>query len=451
MYKAQVYKALPVAVDGVSALSVDVVDDMDWLAFEAGQLTANNLGYTRVIGAEGFVPQPLQSWTARHDAVQHGYFMLYRMDKAVTELARDSMEDYTFSITLDVHEHPEYAASVPAQGSNSSVRFTVYESLPADLSRPDVQLNMVNDAAKHTVVLTGGDDVDSRSHRLMWGLGNGGSGALTGNCTAPVTELYFGVQCLRGFGVPAGACTPNVMSAPTLAACKAYCPFTLTVRAIPRLLRHGDEVPTMLGPGQWQVFELDAGPYDLLEVTVERSEYDNVNVGYAWQDGLSGDAWLSKGSCIRNVSTFELDHNGYCPHGGGVTHRFCSGARNWSVEVTPPDAHSYVRHARIQPSHGELDDLGYSQLLAQIRQKELELEASMHYPTQLLIRASIAALHRQAGNLSMANSVWRRRWPMRLCTTDADAGRYFLTIYANDVIGPPSPSCSGRPCPLIAC
>ena len=72
------------------------------------------------------------------------------------------------------------------------------------------------------------------------------------------------MQCWQGFGVPAGECTPNVMSAPTLDDCKSYCPFTLTVRAIPRVLRHGDEVEAMLGPGQWQVFELEAGPYDLI-------------------------------------------------------------------------------------------------------------------------------------------------------------------------------------------
>lgn len=52
--------------------------------------------------------------------------------------------------------------------------------------------------------------------------------------------------------------------------CTSYCPFTLTVRAVPRSLPAGRPVTTLLGPGQWQSFRLVAGAYDLLEVTLER-------------------------------------------------------------------------------------------------------------------------------------------------------------------------------------
>ena len=33
---------------------------------------------------------------------------------------------------------------------------------------------------------------------------------------------------------------------------------------MPRALKHGDAVESLIGPGQWQLFEVDAGKYDLV-------------------------------------------------------------------------------------------------------------------------------------------------------------------------------------------
>lgn len=259
--KLLVYQAVPVTVDPVSALVIssnDLTDDFDWRRFEAGthpalELTTHTAS-SHVRGVEGFEPQPLQSWEARNDAVQHGHFMLYQFDDTVTEL-NGNMTDYFFAITFDAHVHPDYEAS---PGSNSSVRFTLYESLPADLGSTDATLAMANEFSVAQAELTGGNewDVHTQRHRLTWGFGNGGSGALTANCTAPVTSLYIGVQCLQGYEFPTGECTPDVMAPPALDDCKSYCPYTLTVRAIKRQLQNGDSEPTYLGPGQWQAFEV---------------------------------------------------------------------------------------------------------------------------------------------------------------------------------------------------
>ena len=322
-----IYKAIPVTVDPVSALTIpqsDLDDSFDWRSFEHGDPPFDVPGTSRVRGREGFEPQPLQSWEGREDAVQHGHFMMYRFDDTVSTLQL-SMEDYFFVITLDVGVHPDYEhLDSTKYHANSSVRFTVYESLPATLNIPDAELNMVNNKASHTAVLTGGNswDVQTRRHRLTWGLANGGSGSLDSNCTAPVEQLYFGIQCLAGFAMPAGHCTEDLASAPTFDDCVSYCPFTLNVRAIKRHLQHGDSVQTLIGPGQWQTFELDAGPYDLVEVVIDRSEYDPASFPDGpWRDGFSGRAWLSKAACVHDVSLIVTEHSGECPH--GRVHSFC--------------------------------------------------------------------------------------------------------------------------------
>ena len=346
--KITVYRALQVNVDAVSALTIsanDLNDEFDWRAYEGGlnQFVGGG-GTSRVRGAEGFSPQPLQSWEPREDAVRHGYFMLYRFDNNVTTLDRQ-MDEYFFSITLDVNVHPDYGAHY-AEGLNSSVRFTLYEDLPVDLSSPESELNMINGYSNSSTVLTGGNswDVGSRRHRMMWGFDNDGHGVLGPQCARPARRLYLGIQCLQGYAFPAGSCTPDVTSAPTLDDCSSYCPFTLTVRAIPRVLHDGDVVPSLLGPGQWQAFELDAGPYDLVEATIDRREYDRAANGLPWQDGLIGRAWLSQGACIRQANLSVSEAQGYCPQGGELyyspstgdvpPHRFCC-ARHVHVHVAP--------------------------------------------------------------------------------------------------------------------
>jgi len=368
------------------------------------------------------------------------------------------MEDYFFAITFDTNIHPDYDQGIALEHQvNSSVRFTLYESLPAQLQLPEVELAMVNDNTVSMAELSGGNawDVETRRHRLMWGFGNGGSGVLKENCSKPVKHLFIGVQCLKGFAFPAGTCTPNVMNRPTFDDCVSYCPFTLQVRAIPRLLRDGDAVPTLIGPGQWQAFELEVGEYDLVEVTIDRPEYDDVTFPDAsWRDGFSGRAWLSKDSCINHAVIEEVEHHGYCPHGGSLAvdadtfqdiepHRFCSRDRNYSFDVAFADselaggsAARFVRDAHVTPGVGELDDLGYSVQLQEISAEEALLEASMHYPTQLQIRARIAEKQRTATSLSKASADWRRRWPMRLCTSAAEAGRYFLTLWGDPAMDP---------------
>ena len=63
--------------------------------------------------------------------------------------------------------------------------------------------------------------------------------------------------------MPESACTFDMLKPPNFDDCRSYCPFVLTVRAVPRTLRDGDTVHSMLGPGEWQTFELDAGGYEL--------------------------------------------------------------------------------------------------------------------------------------------------------------------------------------------
>ena len=443
--KSRLYKALPVTPDDVSAVAnpdMELNDDFNWEAFESGG------GTTRVRGLEGFEPQPLQSWVPRHDAVQHGYYMVYRMDDLVTTL-NGSMADYFFSISMDVSVHPDYAAD-SAHGAhvNSSIRFSLYEGPPGglDLSEPESNLWMVDYDANYQRTLQGGnsDDVDTRRHNLMWGLEtNPSDGSLSGNCTRSVSALYIGVQCMAGFRFPASACTVDPNSPPTLSDCSAYCPFTLTVRAMPRRLEAGQSIQMLLAAGQWASFELHAGAYDLLDVTIDRAEFDNQTYpDQIWRDGFTGRAWLSRGTCIKGANLTIAYADGYCPQGGLLTvdpatqldvppHRFCSRELNYSYTLNIPQTAHYVRDATISDSHGELDDLGFYDTQVLIAKRRVALEESMHYPTQLEIRAEIARLERHLVAVGRGNSTWRRRWPMRLCTGANEAGTYVLTLYAD--------------------
>jgi hypothetical protein len=453
--KQRLYKALPVHMDDVSSVAYDGMEDtfydtFDWRLFEAGG------GQILVRGEEAWAPQPLQSWSPRHDAVKHGHYMMYRFDDDVTTLD-GTMEDHFFSVTLDVNVHPDYEASLAAGVAvNSSVRLTLYEEMPADLGMDGVVLPMINVYHLYRKELTGGNswDLDTRRHRLTWGLNTNaiGSFEVGTNCSRPVRRIYLGVQCLAGFAFPPGAartattCTQDPTQRPTFNDCEAYCPFTLTVRAIPRTLTAGVDVTTYIGPGQWQTFALDVGAYDLLDVTIDRAEFDNVTYAdAAWRDGFVG--WLSRDTCIQGANLSEIDHLGYCPHGGELQvssttfedippHRFCSRQRNYSHRVNLQPGVSVVRDAVVNPHAGDLDDLGYTKLLQQISERAMALERSMHYPTQLAIRGQISALEAQAHSLSKTNSVWRRRWPMRLCTSEALAGRYYLTLWGDTSMDP---------------
>lgn len=153
-----------------------------------------------------------------------------------------------------------------------------------------------------------------------------------------------------------------------------------------------------------------------------------------------------------------------------------------SLQNLPGEA-AFVREAVISPDEGVLDDLGYDDVLRQIDLQRgavpagptcapwlrefpppnlhcpwpaahrevardraepspvsvpcaVALEASLHYPTQLAIRAEIAALQERAQSLAEENATWRRRWPMRLCTSAADAGSYYLSVYADVAMDP---------------
>ena len=464
----RVYDALSVELDETSALIYPNLNDelFDFLSFEAGTGPFESLmhdPYTRVRGNEYFQAQPLQSWTPRHDAVQHGHFMLYELNAEVTGLGvGNTMEDFSFQITFDTHVHPDYEQGVALNfDSNSTVRFTLYESLfinaswdaatssyldwtrpLPDLTNPGTFLNMLNPNAKVSVTLSGGNDwdVETRRHRLTWGFGNNGAGGLNANCTERplLRALYIGVQCLSGFAFPQGACTADMTIRPQLYDCRAYCPFTVEVRAIPRRLTSDVPVRTLVGPGQWQTFEVVVGEYDLLELTIDRADYDNTTYPESWQDGFSGRAWLSKGSCIRGATLVETEHVGYCPHGNSYANHMCTHERNWSIDVVFPPSQlaggpnaTYVLDVHVAPELGVLDDRGYQAQLADLAREYELLENSLHYPTQLQIRARIAAKQAVATMLNKANADWRRRWLMRMCTSPAEAGTYYLTIWGN--------------------
>ena len=157
-------------------------------------------------------------------------------------------------------------------------------------------------------------------------------------------------------------------------------------------------------------------------MTIERPEYDNVTYPHApWRDGFSGRAWLSRDHCIRGANLSFVEHPGECPHGGWLyvdetgadvnPHRFCSRDLNWSYSVFMQKGTTFVREAHVAPGLGTLDDLDYSGVLRTIAERQRALEASIHYPTQLAIRAQIAELEQQAVAVSQANATSRTALP----------------------------------------
>ena len=65
---------------------------------------------------------------------------------------------------------------------------------------------------------------------------------------------------------------------------------------------------------------------------------------------------------------------------------------NYSHIVNLREGTQFVRSAQIEPDRGVLDDLGYSEVLRKIESRHVELDASLHYPTQLRIRAQVCML-----------------------------------------------------------
>ena len=124
-------------------------------------------------GKDGWKPTVLRSWSrgttrcATATTISTN-LTIWRM----ATVLNGSMTDHFFQITMDVQVHPEYAARPEAALANSSIRFTLFEAPPADLSKPETSLNMVNYDAAYMGVLTGGNewDVLTRRHRMTWGL-----------------------------------------------------------------------------------------------------------------------------------------------------------------------------------------------------------------------------------------------------------------------------------------
>ena len=438
-----------VDADVQTAIGKDDPQTFDWLAYyEVGGLMR------AMANTEQFDPEPLLSGKPRVDAVQQGYFMIYN----ATTLADFDMKDHFFSITLDLAKHTEYEAHGVAP--NCTLRFVVFESEPNVVSVKGSNIVLdgsfvgEEDAAKYqdgagafNRVLRSTEELEQH-FSLTWGFETDpATGAPRAPCRKAVDQLWIGVQCIRGYATE--PCTPLGTTATKYDDCNTYCPYTLTARAVPRALKHGDAVESLIGPGQWQLFEVDAGKYDLVEVTIERDEFDEATYPYAWQDGLTGGAWLAHRTCVqpnvtRRKSDLECQLFGICgpddalepficPYGHpqAVDNPLCSPELNVTYEVAVANG-SWVRAATVDPHSGELDDLGYSDNLARIAAAEEALEAEMHYPTQLEIRAEIATLQENASRLANSGDTrWKRRWKLRLCSGPEDAGTYVLALYAS--------------------
>jgi len=467
--KKQVFRALKVVSNNSEIPNEELNSAFDWLDYEEGG------GAGKVVGLEGFAPQPLQTWEPRNDSVQHGYFMLYQMDNDVSDLDMP-MEDMFFSVTIDVGNNPEYRSH--GIDANCTLRMMLIETMPVDLgSNSDAQLIMEGGAIVYSRVLTNDvhnlqadEQVELANHSVTWGFATKADETLDCNPAvrkAPTSQLFVGIQCLKGWGLPESLCTFNLLAAPDYDDCRYYCPFVLTVRAVPRTLRRGEAVHSLIGPGEWQVFELRAGAYDLLELTLTRREYDNSTYREVLQDGFAGQVWLSKGTCVE-AGVSQVEVYDYCPHGGELVtnttadidywpHPLCSRDQNLTYEIDIDDASwvrrielldygTVVQHQHTQPHDvptvkgGDLDDLGYGEVQAQIAEWEAAYDAEMHYPTQLEILDTLASLHREAAQVSFGNSTWLRSWSVRSCLSSATAsglngppldGVYYATVYAS--------------------
>ena len=85
---------------------------------------------------------------------------------------------------------------------NSSIRFTIYEAPPADLTSADTTLLMENFKTVHQEVLTGGNehDLDTRRRRLTWGSSSMRTGLSRGTAVGPYgsyTSAYSALPASR--------------------------------------------------------------------------------------------------------------------------------------------------------------------------------------------------------------------------------------------------------------
>lgn len=82
------------------------------------------------------------------------------------------------------------------------------------------------------------------------------------------------------------------------------------------------------------------------------------------------------------------------------------------------------------------DSLGFYKVEQRIAERELALELEMHYPTQLLIEQELVELRMRAEALSPTNATWTRTWSLRLCTSAAEAGTLYLSVYGSHAMTP---------------
>ena len=181
------------------------------------------------------------------------------------------MQELFFSISIDVGVSPVYRHA--GLEPNCTLRMFIVEDLPAPLGvNSDAQLVMAGGPIVYSRVLTdevhdlqADELIEKANHTVTWGFATKEDETL--RCDThrpPASHLYIGIQCLRGWRLPDSHCTSNLLAPPNYDDCRRYCPFVLTARAIPRQLGPGDTIHSMLGPGEWQTFRLQAGLYELL-------------------------------------------------------------------------------------------------------------------------------------------------------------------------------------------
>ena len=243
-------------------------DDFDWPDYEEGIGFDTKAGKSRVQGKTGWSEEPLVSHVTRSDAVQHGYFLVYTLDNSTlrTPETPNGVDDYFFSITLDVGLHEDYEAA-GVEVNRTLLRFSLFGESPADFSSPDTRFLMqpeLNNALYSRDI--GVDDPFEQRHSFTWGFEtDDDTGALVAPCDRNVSALTVTIFCMRGFKYM--PCVSDATAKPTIDDCRRYCPYTLTVRAVPRALKPGVPITSLIANGDWQAFRIDIGPYELMQVT----------------------------------------------------------------------------------------------------------------------------------------------------------------------------------------
>ena len=78
-------------------------DEFNWLEYESDG-GPSGLRTSRVTGIAGWEPPQLQSGVPRADALKHGYYIVYEVDRP----ADGGFEDYFYVVTLDAGVHEDY-------------------------------------------------------------------------------------------------------------------------------------------------------------------------------------------------------------------------------------------------------------------------------------------------------------------------------------------------------